>query len=524
MGPSLVFPSSREYDSNLPIEVDDRDRIRLERDLLLRVLELGDQRDVEPFLAAALDVLAEAMRAKQGYLEIEDIVMERTWSRDFGYEAEEIDHVRQVISRGIIAEALATQQTVATADALIDERFRGNDSVQRGQIDAVLCVPLVGDGVRGVLYLQGRSEPGPFGEEDRELAELLARRVTPFVERVTANERDRAADDAVAPLRDRIDLGDTIGSSRALADALEQAALAAPWEVVVLLTGASGTGKSALARVIHRNSRRSSGPLIELNCGALPEQLIENELFGAEAGAHSTAPRAIEGKVDAAKGGTLFLDEIGELPLGAQASLLRLIDDRRYLPLGASDERAADIRIIAATNVDLVQATERGSFRQDLLYRLQVMQIRMPNLAERQEDVAPLARFFVRNASERHGIPIRELSDGAVRAIRVAEWPGNIRQLENAVEAATIRAAGSGATAIERAHVFPELAPVEPEAALRSIATWQAATAQFQREHLLRALKHCDWNVSETARQLDLSRSYLYELIETHAIEMRRRR
>jgi Nif-specific regulatory protein len=213
-------------------------------------------------------------------------------------------------------------------------------------------------------------------------------------------------------------------------------ALVAPLDVTVLLTGESGTGKSLLARAIHDNGPRAAGPFVELNCAALPEGLIESELFGAVAGAHSTATRAVPGKVRGAEGGTLFLDEIAELAPAAQAKLLHLLHAREYFPLGAPRAVRADIRLIAATNVDLDAAVAEKRFREDLYFRLRVLPIRVPTLAERKEDLADLSVYLLGTACRRHSLPAFSLSPGAVRAVEASPWPGNVRELAHALEAA----------------------------------------------------------------------------------------
>jgi len=247
----------------------------------------------------------------------------------------------------------------------------------------------------------------------------------------------------------------------------------------------------------------------------LPETLVESELFGAYPGAHSTASRRIEGKVAAAERGTLVLDEVGELSLAAQAKLLQLLHSKHYYPLGSTRPVHADVRLIAATNSDLQAAVSAHRFREDLLYRLQVLPVRVPSLGERREDIPELAEHFLRCASERHRLPRLALSPGALRALEAAEWPGNIRQLAHAIEAAVIRAAGEGARQVEPAHLFPQGAL---GTAQREAVTFQEATRRFQAEFLREALDGYGWNVAETAKRLDLARSYVYQLIRAFGL------
>lgn len=494
-------------------------RIKREHALALRLLELGQQRELEPFLRESLALVVEAADARQGYLELQDdtdVAGAPRWWIAHGFSEAEIHNIRQAISRGIIAEALATGQTIVTPSAVLDPRFSTRDSVRRGQIEAVLCAPIGIDPPRGVLYLQGRSAPGLFSPDERARAEIFARHLAPLVDRLLLEHGRRQARDPTASLRATLKLAGVVGRSAALAAALKEAALVAPLDVHVLLTGETGTGKSQLARVIHDNGPRATRPFIALNCAALPESLMESELFGALPGAHSTATRRVDGKVAAAEGGTLMLDEIGELSLAAQAKLLQLLQSKEYFPLGSAKAERADVRIIAATNIDLQQAVAERRFREDLLFRLQVLPIRMPSLEERREDIADLAASFCARACATHHLGSLELSSGALRAAEVAEWPGNVRQLEHAIQAAVIRAAGEAARQVERRHLFPDApAADQPD----PVPTFQEATRRFQADLLRQALDETQWNIIETARRLDLARSHVYNLIKAYGLE-----
>ena len=488
-------------------------------DLYLALLNLGLHDDLEPFLREALALVVGATRARQGYLELaddEDGDATPRWWIAHGFEGEALADVRRYISRGVIATALASGETIVTPSAVLDPRFANRESVQKGGIEAVVCAPVGSDPPRGVLYLQGWTPPDVFSNTDRELAETFCRYLAPLVDRLLTRRRQDQAADATRPIRAVLQLAGVKGRSEALAAALKRVSLVAPLDVTVLLTGESGTGKSQIARVIHDNGPRARQPFVELNCGALPENLIESELFGALPGAHSTAVRRVEGKVTAASGGTLFLDEVGELSPAAQVKLLQLLQSKEYYPLGATKPERADVRVIAATNSDLERAVAEKRFREDLFYRLHVLPIRVPSLAERKEDIAELATFFCAAACERHGLPRLTLSPGAVRATEAAVWSGNVRQLEHAVEAAAILAAGDGVQQIEPRHLFSD-SPRPPDAEPASL-TFQEHTRRFQAGLLQQTLDQCEWNVSEAARRLDLTRAHVYNLIKGFGI------
>jgi Nif-specific regulatory protein len=496
-------------------------KLRRERDLYRRLLDLGCQEELEPFLREALALIVEATEVLNGYLELHDERGGPGWWIAHNLTAEQVEGVRRAISRGIIAEALASGKTIVTGSAHADPRFSALDSVRMSQIEAVLCTPIGAAPPCGVLYLQGQRRPDFFPPDDQSCAETFARHLAPLANRVLARHRERAAADPTAAARARLRLDAVVGRSAALATVLDQVALVAPLEISVLLTGESGTGKSQLARVIHENSPRAAHPFVELNCAALPEGLIESELFGALPGAHSTASRKTEGRVAAADHGTLLLDEVGDLSAAAQAKVLQLLHSREYYPLGATRPVHADVRIVAATNIDLERAVAERRFRLDLYHRLHVLPVRVPSLEERRDDIPALAARFSAEASRRHGLPGRPLSPNALRALEAAEWPGNVRQLAHAIEAAVIRAVGEGAAQVEPVHLFPGTS--RPATETPEAETFQAATRRFQAELMRQVLEANGWNVVEAARRLDVARSHVYKLISAFGLERGRK-
>ena len=480
-----------------------------ERDFYRRLLDLGGQDELEPLLEQALALIVAVTGARKGYLELydDDEHQPRFW-KGHQISADALVEIRSSISRGIIAKALAEGRTIETPSAIGDARFQNLGSVRQHAIQAVLCAPVGTDPPIGVIYLQGRTRPGMFDDIDREHTELFARQLAPLADRLVRRDEPN---DYTKEARTKLRSPEIVGRSMALARLLHSASHVAHLDVDVLITGPSGTGKSILARTIANNSPRSSGPFVELNCAAIPETLIENELFGAERGAHSTATRKVTGKVAAAEGGTLFLDEIGELSAGAQAKLLQLLETREYHPLGSTTSIRADVRILSATNADLEERVAEKKFRSDLYYRLHVVPLEVPGLEDRREDIPELVEHFNAEASERHKLARLPVSRRTLVTCREASWPGHTRQLAHAIEAAVIRAHGERATTLQAHHVFPKLSRHD-DAPL----SLHEATRAFQRRHLLEVLERHDWNVTEAAGELDLARTHLHKLIKDY--------
>ena len=281
--------------------------------------------------------------------------------------------------------------------------------------------------------------------------------------------------------------------------------------VPVLLLGESGTGKEALARALHDMGPRVKKPFIAINCAAIPENLLESELFGHEKGAFTGAVRQVIGKIETANGGTLFLDEIGEMPVALQAKMLRFLQDQLVERVGGRQPVQVDVRVVSATNQPLERQAEEGRFRGDLLYRLNPMTVRIPALRERGGDAVLLARFFLGREAQGFGRRLRGFDQGALAAIEAYRWPGNVRELLNRVRRAALMADGPGIAASDL-----ELAPAGQDDAPIDLRT---VRARAEREALGRALGRCGGSLSEATRLLGVSRPTLYTLLETHGLE-----
>lgn len=314
--------------------------------------------------------------------------------------------------------------------------------------------------------------------------------------------------------------GDIVKKSPAMQRVLALADRAARSEATVLITGESGTGKERLARYIHEHSSRRKGPFVAINCGALPEQLLESELFGHKKGAFTGAAEDTKGLFEAAEGGTLFLDEIGETSPGLQVRLLRALQERTVRPVGATRDVPVDVRIVAATNRDLEVLVAEKSFRKDLYYRLRVVPLHVPPLRERREDLLPLARAFIARTCTENSCGPCALSSEVLDLLLAHDWPGNVRELENAIERAVILAENQ--PTIRPEDLPPEVREARPSAvhteALPSILT----LAEVEKRHILDTLKRLEGNRKETARVLGIGENTLHRKLKSYGIGPKR--
>jgi len=320
-------------------------------------------------------------------------------------------------------------------------------------------------------------------------------------------------------------LHELIGTSGTMQELFALARKIAPCDVNVLITGETGTGKELLARAIHQFSSRARGPMVAFSCASLPDTLVEDELFGHEKGAFTGALASRRGRLDAANHGTLFLDEIGDLGIGLQPKLLRAIQERRFERLGSNETTSVDIRLICATHQKLTEMVEQGKFRQDLYYRLNVVQMHLPPLRERRDDVPLLAQEFLQRSAQQFRKRAKRFSQQALHVLEEYHWPGNVRELENIVQRAV---ALSEDHTVDTSHLPSYLragngssAPQYECEASRLPRTYEEEIRRFKRGLVLRTLREYGWRKAESARALGVARGYLHRLINQLGIQER---
>jgi Nif-specific regulatory protein len=417
----------------------------------------------------------------------------------------------------------------------LDPAWAGDRAMLAADLQSYLWIPLhFGDEVGGVLLLAKHGAHW-YDEVDLEVATLVASQIVLGIQhqRLAEEERRRAAVEqraealehrlrtARTQLKDRYDFTQILGQSPVLREALARAAQVAPTESTVLVTGESGTGKELVARAIHHASARADGPFVAVNCAALPDTLLESELFGHERGAFTGADRQKPGRFELAAGGTLFLDEIGDLSAAVQVKLLRVIQEREYQRVGGTVTLKADVRLITATNRDLAADMAAGRFRSDLFYRLSVFNVHLPPLRERGDDVVLLAQHFAHTLGGQMGKRDLMLSRDACELLRRHPWPGNIRELQNAIERSLITSEGTLITSTHLA-LPPQIHPptVSGGALPAAPVTTPGTLEELERQAIADALQRTHGHKSRAASLLGLTRFQLYTRLKRYQIQV----
>lgn len=518
-------------------------------EILFRLLEISrrltSETDTDALLQLIMDSAIEVLEAERGFLCLsQNGQLEIAVARNL--DQEEVSNAQKKLSQSIIQQVMTTGEPLVSLDAGEDERLTESRSIHKMRIRSVACIPLklkdgTGSGqseVMGCVYLDHRFQSAQFVEADIDLLEIFGAhaamavsnsRLVAKLKESNASLNTRLEDsahqliqtrsllkDALAHESDRHALPGIVYASRAMHEVLGLVTRVAPKELPIFISGESGTGKEVLAKAIHKLSPRARGRFVAVNCGAIPAELFESELFGHKRGAFTGADRDREGLVETANGGTLFLDEVSELPLQHQVKLLRVLQEREVRRVGEDRSRKVDFRVLAACNKDLLEEVRNGRFREDLFYRLRVFHIELPPLRARFEDIPLLVESFV----EKHAATKLEVDPEVLTLMSNYEWPGNIRELENEVKRALALAVDRVTTAELSRHIVESPKRSGAFSALREGArTLEDILAVIERQVIKETLTTYNGNKSKTAQHLGISRNGLAMKMERLGIE-----
>ncbi len=413
---------------------------------------------------------------------------------------------------GIAGWVVEKNRSLIVNDVESDQRFFSNISKAVGfSTRNILAAPMrIRDRCVGVLEILNKKEGKDFTESDLWWLEIFANQAALAIQNARSFQKAREQIDLLSvQVTESKGYHTLVAMSPAMLEKIDLVKRVAPTDSSVLILGESGVGKELFAEQLHLNSRRADRAFVRVNCAALPESLLESELFGHVKGAFTDANRDRIGRFELADGGTIFLDEIGELPLALQAKLLRVLQERTFEKVGASEPISVDVRIVAATNRDIEEEVSEGRFRRDLYYRLNVLPLYIPPLRSRPEDIPELAHFFLKRLNHETKKQIRGFSDEAMEQLLSYSWPGNVRELENAVERAVVISRGD--------EISPDdlvLQRGQSDGARYEGNSLKDAVNMFKKQYLRATLGRCEWNQTVAARQLGIQRTYLSRLVK----------
>jgi Nif-specific regulatory protein len=515
-------------------------RRALTRDLALLyrlALDMGSADTYEDLCRIVLDALLEAIPADVGAIlsvarsgnnrgksdggygvdatagrSLRGLEMEVTTHRNRDPSVQDYTRVSEYVSN----EVLATREAILAEDVARDRYLRARESLSSIGATSLICAPILfGDRLLGLIHLYCTDPHKALDAEDLEFAVAVAKQLGGAIHHLqmqlslTAENRS---------LRDQLRVeSELVGSSNTIQEIEQQVSRVAGTNATCLIRGESGVGKELVARAIHYSSHRREGPFVCLNCAALTETLLESELFGHEKGAFTGATEKKIGKFEAANHGTIFLDEIGEMSVGTQAKLLRILEGHPFERVGGNVPIRVDVRVVAATNQPLEQAVHAGTFRRDLFFRLQVVEIRVPPLRQRKSDIPLLAEHFLKRFVRETGRKIRGFTPAALKKMEEYHWPGNVRELRNVVERAV---ALGGGPMLDAADIWlSSLEAGGPPVAAGAEPIYQPLPLEeIEKQHILRTLQHTEWNKSQAANILHIERSTLDRKIKLYGL------
>ncbi|RJP58367.1 MAG: GAF domain-containing protein [Ignavibacteriales bacterium] len=469
--------------------------------------------EMKRLMEKAIDTVVTELNADEGFIVLVDEKLSIDTIVAKNMEPENEPEAKE-LSTTIINDTIKNLRPSQLSELQVNSSFGSKHSIVSLGLKAALCVPLVSNSkVMGAVYLDRRNAEMPFKESDLTFLLSFANQIVKGIE--VSKEIDTLEEKlanvpstSFKELREEFKSNNIIGSSRKLYDVLNLASKVSDTDVSILLLGENGTGKDLLAQAIHNNSKRRDKPFVAVNCGAIPSDLLESELFGFESGAFTGANKSKPGRLESADGGTVFLDEIGEMSVNLQAKLLRVIQTREIERLGSVNSKKIDVRFIAATNQDISKMIEEKRFREDLYYRLKVIEIYIPPLRERKEDVEDLVQYFLNKYAKEN--KAHSIADEAIEILESYNWPGNIRELENVIQRAVILCPDKE---ISSKNLPAEIVDdSEIDSKRTEDRTLSEAESEFRKRFIMRVLRKTE-SKSEAAKILGINRSHLHKLL-----------
>ena len=463
------------------------------------------QRDLGELLDALMDAVVEITNADKGFLvllegETVDVKVARNVNK------ENIADAVSQLSDSIIAKVIRSRKPVIVSDAMRDDEFSAAKSVMQLKVSSVICVPLLDRGrLLGLIYVGNDSIRDLFQNDTLRVLSIFASQASLIVANALLLNELKVDNKRLNDRLEQYRFGEIVGTSPPMQAVFRKVEKISATDISVLITGETGTGKELIAREVHNRSPRAGKPFVTINCGAIPENLLESELFGHVKGAFTGAVANKQGKFQAADGGTLFLDEIGEMPIELQVKLLRAIQEKVVYRVGDTRPETVDIRILAATNRELEKEIAAGRFREDLYYRLNVVNVELPPLRVRGDDVLVIARYLISRYSREYDAKVKGLSPNAAVGIRKHSWPGNIRELENRIKKAIVLC--------ESSVIGPDDLGLTSDV-LPQILTLAEAKDKFQRDYINEILALNNGNRTKTARDLGVDPRTVFRHLE----------